>query len=385
MFLKDEEGEAEDLDPNAPPPNDGEAALENPAGSPDAEGVALETIQEGGEELDETGEGLDETQDDFEPVTDGEYEPETEDELDAGPDLIIRNPGAEKTSGQQTPSGSSKMTPLKKVISAAGSIRSGGKKDGKRGSIVSAANSRNSKKSGWKSPTAPMSPEEPHHVSFSPKNTGSRRPSHLQLPSMAGTPAHGILKTPVESTPGSPKWARSNDIHIDIDGKETIALYDKTENAVDSPQNDLEKNMARLNDVRGTPVQRLRSRTSSMIDRMMGSRTPSRLGSRAPSREDSRAPSRLGSRAPSRAWTPGLSKMGSPSRKGSGDIEQEMDVDKTLEMAADALAEQQEEGEKEGAKEAEPGTEKKDAEAAKEPIAAAPTAAAGESKEGEGN
>ncbi|XP_065062327.1 otoferlin-like isoform X2 [Rhopilema esculentum] len=376
----DEEGEAEGLDPNAPPPNDGEAALENIAGSPDAEGVALETIQEGGEELDETGEGLDETQDDFEPVTDGEYEPETEDELDAGPDLIIRNPGAEKTSGQQTPLGSSKMTPLKKVISAAGSIRSGGKKDSKRGSIVSASNS---KKSGRKSPTASLSPEEPHHVSFSPKNTGSRRPSRLQLPSMTGTPSHGILKTPVEGTPGSQKWAGPNDIHIDIEGNQTIALYDKTENAVDSPQIDSEKNMARLNDVHGTPVQRLRSQTSSIIDRVMGSRTPSRLGSRVPSRVESRAPSRLGSRAPSRAGTPGLSKMGSPSRKGSGDIEQEMDVDKTLEMAADALAEQQEEGEKEEAKEAEPGAEKKDAEAAKEPNAAAAAGAAGESKEGE--
>lgn len=155
--------------------------------------------------------------------------------------------------------------------------------------------------------------DEHNHVSFSPNF--SRRPSTLAVRGMsrAATPAHGILKTPIQSTPATPiahsSSKLSNQIdHIDINSERNpgdVATFQES---------NMQSNLANLN-VIGTPVQRLRSRSNSLLQSIAGSKMPSR------------GHSRLGS--PKGAGTP---------RKSLTD--EHLSVEKTLELAADALVEQ---------------------------------------------
>ena len=341
-------------------------------GDQTAEGIEVEPALEGDASFDE----LDETRDDdAEPVTDGEMQ--TDDEMD-GDDLVIVNPGAGQGSGEGTPK-SRKSTPLKKMLSGAGSLRSGfgsksgsraGSKSGSKGGsrrgsdagsgraskagsvqgskagsrvasqVASPAISSGSRKdekvlirvnspapsnSGVKELRRPSSlpvlheEADEYHVSFTPHVESSRRPSvHLGV-SRSQTPSHGILKTPDRSSPATPsKFLNLND-EFRVDIEQTFG------NAAAQIEEGLNNNLANLNEIGGTPLQRMRSRANSLLNSIAGSR----LASRAQSRAQSRAASRLGS----------PKATGTPRKDAQGEA---LSVDKTLELAADALVEHSE-------------------------------------------
>ena len=300
---------------------------------------------------------LDETNEDMNAEGDGEFH--TDDEIDNKnmDDLVIVNPEAEKMSGKMTPKvnnstpresigGAESMRSQRRTskseskhgshsgsIAGSGNGRgtSGGAIDSKPGSMygskpASPCISVNGQDLGrGKSPTQshvaqneilrcsslPVLPEEGEveNVRLTPQRIYSRTPSALSF-SRTQTPSHGILKTPNRSTPVAPSKLRIVDDAFRVEIEKSIA------NATGFVEENMERNLDRVNEIGGTPLQKLRSRANSLIQA---------VGSRLPSRAQSRAASKVGSPVASRG-----------SRKGS----QAEKVEKTLELAADALAEQ---------------------------------------------
>jgi len=300
---------------------------------------------------------LDETLEEKDPLTDGEFH--TDDEIDDN-DLVIANPGAERSSSDKTLK-SHRSTPLRSLLNAAGSIRSwsGSKpRSNSRGKVGSNLGSRRDSNTGslvehnlvskeGSKPTSPNASERSRNkegvmirgngpmpsyeernedsrsnslpvvleegvgcdVDFSHQQVLSRTPSEFAM-SRAQSPSLDKLKTPTQSASITPRKGMNLNSTI----KKDIEI--NLESAADFVEICGENNIAFLNEVGGTPLQKLRSRANSLLQG---------VGSRMPSRKQSRNASRLGS--------PVVSRTSRNANHGEN-------VNKTLELAADALAEQ---------------------------------------------
>ena len=356
--------------------------VKDEAGTPDGD-VTLEegdVTDEG--ELDETqGEG-DETEgedtfEEIEPMTDGEFEPETDDEMDETDDIVIKNPNTSESPGsKRTAAIRSRLTPLKTVLS--GSLRSSSsRRSSKHASpkgrelpsptasngsrtkqipivvlptlaedvnekLLSISGSRTDMSQGRRSNSL-SPPIDEHHVSIPPNPEKSR--SHLHLP-LDSSPMHSILHvhsplgskqvTPEHSTleagsihgtegiRGTPRMGSSNEMQKDDD------CY--------QDDHDISHIEVHLHETKGTPLGKIRSRLNSIVDTVVGSTSASRPASRRQSavgsRPGSRGPSAVGSRPGSR----GPSAVGS--RPGSR-VASQGDEEGQLETGTDALNEEE--------------------------------------------
>lgn len=278
--------------------------------------------EEGIQDLDETA--------DIDPLTDGELQ--TDDEIDDAEeddvDLVIVNPDVDETWTRRMSAGSAS---LRSAINSRRGSKAGGRPASQIGSHTG---SQTGSKHGSKAVSKAASPvatinryspspfqlgsrcnslavlqeeEDEHQVSFAP-NRPSRRPSTLAVPG-SGTPHHGILKTPIRSTPVTPTFQ-------DPDGflsPGSIDIGQELGNTAYYVESGIQNNLPTLNEIGGTPLQRLRSRANSLLQSVVGSKLVSRAQSKA------------------------VSRIGSPKNTG---MEESLSVDKTLELAADALAEQ---------------------------------------------